>query len=201
MSVEEMYVEEQQVAQHEDDFAPSEISTGHGDQDRPPGLMDLYPRVKRPTSVPVLVPARPVTHGGEGTPDIEPVIDLDAVGADSQWPEQQQPLTSSALDEDSAALLLVYEREIVTVDEPTAAAALRIEAGRLCERLGELDRARAHYDAALLADPRATAALRGLRRIARGSGDLAEATRHLDAEIAVAGALERRPLAMSRSTR
>ena len=73
-------------------------------------------------------------------------------------------------------------------------AALRIEAGRLCERLGDPDRARAHYDAALLADPRATAALRGLRRIARASGDLIEATRQLDAELAVAGALERRPL-------
>ncbi|HSN28166.1 MAG TPA: hypothetical protein VLT45_17895, partial [Kofleriaceae bacterium] len=73
-------------------------------------------------------------------------------------------------------------------------AALRIEAGRLCERLGDADRARSHYDAALLADPRATAALRGLRRIARGQSDLVEATRQLDAEIAVAGALERRPL-------
>ena len=71
---------------------------------------------------------------------------------------------------------------------------LRIEAGRLSERLGETEAARAHYDAALLADPRATPALRGLRRIARASGDLVEATRHLDAEIAVAGALERRPL-------
>src|SRR5262249_8181617 len=67
-------------------------------------------------------------------------------------------------------------------------------AGRLCERLGDLERARSHYDAALLADPRATAALRGLRRLARQSADLGEATRMLDAEIAVARALERRPL-------
>ncbi|HEY5949783.1 MAG TPA: hypothetical protein VIV40_30015 [Kofleriaceae bacterium] len=168
--------------------------------ERPPALMDLYPRVKRPTSVPMMPapqsrPQRVVTAYGDEQPEIEPVIDVEAIGADSQWPEQQQPLASSTLDEDAAASLLIYETEIPTVDEPTAAAALRIEAGRLCERLGDVDRARAHYDSALLADPRATAALRGLRRIARAQGDLVEATRQLDAEIAVAGALERRPLA------
>src|SRR5579863_1325491 len=99
------------------------------------------------------------------------------------------------LDEDAATALAIYERELATVDESAASAALRIEAGRLCERLGESDRARAHYDAALLVDPRATSALRGLRRLARASSDLGEATRQLDAELAVAGALERRPLA------
>src|SRR5262249_26335422 len=79
-----------------------------------------------------------------------------------------------------------------------AVAALRAEAGRLSERLGDLDRARAHYEAALLADPRSTQSLRGLRRIARAQADLAEATRHLDAELAVAGPLERRALALHR---
>ncbi|HEU4612257.1 MAG TPA: tetratricopeptide repeat protein, partial [Kofleriaceae bacterium] len=168
--------------------------------DRPPALMDLYPRVKRPTSVPMMMPATPsravraATTLADQSPEIEPVIDLEAIGAESSWPEQVPPMPTSQLDEDGAAMLLVYEREIPTVDEPTAAAALRIEAGRLCERLGDSDRARTHYDAALLADPRATAALRGLRRLARAQGDLVEATRHLDAEISVAGALERRPL-------
>jgi tetratricopeptide (TPR) repeat protein len=185
--------------------------------DRPPALMDLYPRVKRPTSVPVMgdrpaagdpssmasmaavrEPQRPVTppppvYVDEGS-EIEPQIDLDTIGVDSQWPEQVQPLGSRVLDEDAASMLAVLEREIPTVDDPTVSASLRIEAGRLCERLGEPDRARDHYDSALLADPRATAALRGLRRIARSRGDLVEATRQLDAEIAVAGALERRPL-------
>ncbi len=160
--------------------------------ERPPALMDLYPRVKRPTSVPMM--ERPALARAEELPEVEPVIDVEAIGADSQWPEQQPPFASAALDEDAAASLLVYEREIPTVDEPTASAALRIEAGRLCERLGDTDRARSHYDAALLADPRATAALRGLRRLARAQGDLVEATRQLDAEMAVAGALERRPL-------
>jgi tetratricopeptide (TPR) repeat protein len=191
---------------------------------RPPALVDLYPRVKTPTSVPPLGPppdaptrapsALPVFDdpGGEAqtvvaarairlqtsipveveAPDPEPEIDLE--GTVRGWPEQVAPLASSALDEAAAQSLLVFERELATLDESAATASLRIEAGRLCERLTDADRARAHYDAALLADPRATAALRGLRRLARASGDLNEAVRHLDAEIAVAGALERRPL-------
>jgi tetratricopeptide (TPR) repeat protein len=172
--------------------------------ERPAALMDLYPRVKRPTSVPAMLLDRQRAPGGargsiaDEPAEVEPVIDLDAIGPDSAWPEQQPPLPTSALDEDSAALLLVFEREIATVDEPIALAVLRIEAGRLCERLGDPNRARTHYDAALLADPRATAALRGLRRLARAEGDLIEATRQLDAEVAVAGALERRPLAQYR---
>jgi hypothetical protein len=169
--------------------------------------------VKTPTSVPPLRDASPSSTlqgmpaiGGDvrpaprvvapraeyvEPPELEPTIDLEAV----QLPEQVQPLPSSQLDDDAAAALVVYERELASVDESSTSAALRVEAGRLCERLGDVDRARAHYDAALLADPRATAALRGLRRIARASSDLVEATRQLDAEIAVAGALEKRPLA------
>ncbi|MFN0248057.1 MAG: hypothetical protein ACKV2T_14295 [Kofleriaceae bacterium] len=191
---------------------------------RPPALVDLYPRVKTPTSVPPLgSPDSPAARapsalpafddGGNdaqtvvGTrairlqtsipveveaPDPEPEIDLEAPVRG--WPEQVAPLASNALDEAAAQSLLVYERELSTLDDSAATANLRIEAGRLCERLTDADRARAHYDAALLADPRATPALRGLRRLARASGDLVEAVRHLDAEIAVAGALERRPL-------
>lgn len=166
--------------------------------DRPPALIDVYPRAKRPTSVPALPAQPPAALQGADTPLAEPEIDLDALGGSSKWPEQLPPLPSSVLDEDYAASLLVYEREVSTVDNQSALAALRIEAGRLCERLGDPDRARAHYDAALLADPRATAALRGLRRLARAHADLDEATRQLDAEIAVAGALERRPLAQYR---
>lgn len=142
----------------------------------------------RPVAVPTLAPS--VT--GEPIEIVEPALDLDTIGR--AWPEQAPPLAAGALDESLAQALLVYEREIQTVDDTAQTAALRIEAGRLSERLGDLDRARGHYDAALLADPRATTALRGLRRLARASGDLAEATRHLDAELAVAGGLERRPL-------
>ena len=167
--------------------------------------------VKTPTSVPPLgaidEAARTLTDVGKPRPPAraltpmpieespeypEPELDVEAFARN--WPEQIDPLRTVDLDEAAAQSLLVYEREVATLDDSAASAALRIEAGRLCERLSDLERARLHYDAALLADPRATAALRGLRRIARASGDLAETTRHLDTEIAVAGALERRPL-------
>ncbi len=175
-----------------------------------PDVTEHYARVKTPTSVPPLASRTPVDEGapmvgGEAPqrlvstvpleieePEVEPQLDLDA--AVRAWPEQTDPLASTALDEAAAQSLLVYERELATIDDTAVSAALRIEAGRLSERLADPDRARAHYDAALLADPRATAALRGLRRLARASGDLVEAVQHLDAEIAVAGALERRPL-------
>jgi lipopolysaccharide biosynthesis regulator YciM len=208
------------------DLDPSSTLAGTGAPkrpSRPPALVDLYPRVKTPTSVPPLgsapdapraPSALPVFDDGGNdaqtvvaarairlqtsipveveAPDPEPEIDLDAPVRG--WAEQVPPLASTALDEAAAQSLLVYERELSTLDDSASTANLRIEAGRLCERLTDADRARAHYDAALLADPRATAALRGLRRLARASGDLVEAVRHLDAEIAVAGALERRPL-------
>ncbi|MGN6109183.1 MAG: hypothetical protein ACTHU0_29020, partial [Kofleriaceae bacterium] len=178
-----------------------------------PAVADLYPRVKTPTSVPPLGAAEPTpepapvpgprpigrierlatpTQVADEPPEREPELDLEAIAR--SWPAQVAPLASAALDESCAQVLLVYEREVATLDDSASSAALRIEAGRLSERLSDIERARAHYDAALLADPRATAALRGLRRIARSSGDLEEATRQLDSEIAVAGALERRPL-------
>ncbi|HEU4726666.1 MAG TPA: hypothetical protein VFT22_02220, partial [Kofleriaceae bacterium] len=137
--------------------------------------------------------ATPLPIDPDAPAEIEPTLDLDAIGRD--WPEQVEPLPTATLDEACAQSLLVYEREIASLDDSAGSAALRIEAGRLCERLTDFERARGHYDAALMADPRATPALRGLRRLARTSGDLAEAIRHLDAEISVAGALERRPLA------
>ncbi|MBS1118114.1 MAG: Tetratricopeptide repeat protein [Deltaproteobacteria bacterium] len=164
---------------------------------RPSALVELYPRVKTPTSVPPIRPRSvrlqtPMPVEVATVNEIEPTLDLDSAGR--AWPVQLAPLASVVLDEASAQALLVYEREVTTLDDSATSAALRIEAGRLCERLSDGERARVHYDAALLADPRATTALRGLRRIARAAGDLEEATRHLDTEIAVAGALERRPL-------
>ena len=181
----------------------------------PAAVLDVYPRVKTPTSVPPIGdplrdvldiageeagstsrPRRvPAALPAEAEAAIEPTTTHDPQAAVRSWPELVAPLAPWALDEAAATTLQAYERELTTVDDSAASASLRIEAGRLSERIGDLDRARAHYDAALLADPRATAALRGLRRIARASGDLVDAVRQLDAEIAVAGALERRPLA------
>jgi hypothetical protein len=186
---------------------------------RPVAAAGDYPRIKTPTSVPPIgvrggePPAQPRTPTPSQLgvtvarplrlatplplhPDVqigaEPALDLESVAR--SWPEQVAPLPTATLDEASAQALLIYERELATVDDGPGSAALRIEAGRLCERLTDFERARGHYDAALMLDPRATPALRGLRRLARTSGDLAEAIRHLDAEISVAGALERRPL-------
>jgi cellulose synthase operon protein C len=169
--------------------------------DRSPGTGPISARVKTPTSVPPLggdpsltllgmgaAVAGPPGHVAEG-----PDLDLDAI----RLPEQVEPELATG-DEAAAALLLVYERELETTDDSGAAAALRVESGRLCERLGDPEHARIHYEAALIADPRSTAALRGLRRIARASADLSEATRHLDAELMIAGGLEKRPLALHR---
>ncbi|HVK75451.1 MAG TPA: hypothetical protein VM734_19110 [Kofleriaceae bacterium] len=123
-----------------------------------------------------------------------PALDLDALAV----PDQVDPATGWDPGEEAARAILVLERELELIDEPAQVATLRVEAGRLYERLGDADRARVSYEAALLADPRATAALRGLRRIARGAGDLPDATRHLDAELGIAGPLERRALALHR---
>jgi len=125
---------------------------------------------------------------------VEPSLDLDAI----VLPELVDPTGAPDPAEEAARLILVYERELETVDEGALAAALRCEAARLYERIGDGDRARLHYEAALLHDPRSFTALRGLRRVARAAGDLGDATRHLDAEIGIAGALERRPLALHR---
>lgn len=157
------------------------------------------PRVKTPTSVPAmgrrdLLKARPPTAADlvfqELAPGAEPTIDLDKIALPAQLP----PLAVSGLDESFAQTLQLIEEDLETVDDREGAAALRLEAGRLAERLGEAERARGHYDGAVLADPRLAAALRGLRRIALSSGDLSGATRQLDAELEVAGSLERRPL-------
>ena len=125
---------------------------------------------------------------------VEPALVLDAI----TLPESVDPVTGFDPAEEAARAILVYERELETADDPALAAALRCEAARLYEHLGDSDRARFHYEAALLADPRSFTALRGLRKIARAGGDLAEATRHLDAEIGIAGTLERRALALHR---
>lgn len=126
--------------------------------------------------------------------DAVPVLDLDRL----QLPEQADLIAGHDLSEDAARALLSIERELDRIDEPLQVAALRVEAGRQYERLGDVERARTSYEAALLADPRATAALRGLRRIARGQGDVAEATRWLEVELPLAGPLERRALGLHR---
>lgn len=158
-------------------------------------------RVKTPTSVPAMgsrrelvASPRPAATGSLSFDELaagsEPSINLDKIAL----PESLPPLAASGLDESFAQTLELIEEDLQTIDDREGSAALRLEAGRLAERLGEAERARGHFDAAVLADPRLGAALRGLRRIAMASGDLSVATHQLDAELEVAGALERRPL-------
>ncbi len=129
------------VAQADDSF-------DHGG--RPPALTDLYPRVKTPTSVPPIGGANPshtlLGMASQAAPPqrlvsslpvdidatVEPEFQVDFDGAVRAWAEQVSPLASTALDEAAAQILLIYERELATLDESATSAALRIEAGRLC---------------------------------------------------------------------
>jgi hypothetical protein len=109
--------------------------------------------------------------------------------------DQLQPMQADEASEDT---LQYFEREVAAAEGTPQGVALRLEAARIAESLGDLDRARGHYEAALIADPRSTVALRGLRRIARAHGDLQEVMRLVDTEIAVASPRERDPLLHSR---
>src|SRR5262249_47455006 len=91
---------------------------------------------------------------------------------------------------EGADMLRLCELEL----EIIADARLRVEAGRLAESLGDFERARAHYDAALMAEPGATRAMQGLRRLARANGDHNEALRLVALETARAAPREREPL-------
>ena len=154
---------------------------------------------------PALDPA--VFLDGKPRVDTEPVLDVKTIEFPQERVispddsdvvmlsyEQLQPATSG---EGSEEILVELEREL-SVAASSTSTSLRLEAGRLAESIGELDRARAHYEAAVLANPRTSAALRGLRRIARSSGDLLEVTRLVEAEIAVSGEREAGPLSRYR---
>ncbi|MDX2093473.1 MAG: hypothetical protein SFX73_36855 [Kofleriaceae bacterium] len=106
-------------------------------------------------------------------------------------------LQSSFSDEALGAALEVCERELAASSDAERAP-VAIEAGRLCEALGNTEQARAHYDTALAADPHSRTALASLRRLARGEGDLGEVTRLVEVELAFATGVEREALARYR---
>ena len=161
---------------------------------RPPhlDLVELFRSIDPPRAPP------------NDTVELEPSLDLDPI----PFPEQRQislddsevvmlsyaQLQPVRLGAALAEMLLHYERELVAAKDGASLVPLRIEAGRLTERLGELERARIHYETALLASPRSLTAMRGLRRIARSNGDLVEVTRLLDAELALVTGREREVL-------
>ena len=121
-------------------------------------------------------------------PDAPPGIDFAALVVADVDPSPEDRTEALARD------LVLYERELAMMDEPGRTARMRMEAGRLAERLGDLDRARTHYDGALQLDPRLRPPLRALRRVERALGNFGEAVRHLDAEIELASAMEKRAL-------
>ncbi len=115
-----------------------------------------------------------------------------------QVAERVEPDDSDRTEE-IARLLVLYERELSTLDEPGATIRIRIESGRLAESLGDLDRARRHLDEALKLDPRLIPANRALRRIERRLGNWDQVLGQLDNEIQKAGAMEARALAAYRT--
>ncbi len=108
--------------------------------------------------------------------------------------EQLQPNHG---DEIAASMLRYYEAEL-EVGEPSGHGPLYLEAGRVAETLGDVARARAHFQSALRVDPTAVAALRGLRRIAWASGELLRAAQLAALEAPLASARERVELSRHR---
>lgn len=117
---------------------------------------------------------------------IEPSLRFETI----RFPEQVQPLLSAQFDDQLAHSLLVFERELRLGDSPN----VRIELARLHEHFADYERAREHYDAASRVEPHARSVLRGLRRVARATGDMSSAMQLLDTEMALAGATELRAM-------
>lgn len=89
------------------------------------------------------------------------------------------------------AELALYEREIERDDFSPMAKYLRMQAGRLSEKLGDVERSRLHYEEALGHDPVLLPALQALRRLERGTGDWGSAINYLDTELDLASDAEK----------
>lgn len=108
--------------------------------------------------------------------------------------EQLQPDQGNEL---AVAMLRYYEAELDAA-EPSSLGPVHLEAGRVAEALGDTMRAGAHFESALLLDPGAVAALRGLRRLAWARGDLLRAAELAAIEAPRIGARERAELSRHR---
>ncbi|HET6610371.1 MAG TPA: tetratricopeptide repeat protein, partial [Kofleriaceae bacterium] len=125
----------------------------------------------------------------------EPTFDAAAL----RLPENAAPLMGDGSDHMVRELSL-YENEIeLATGDDGASPLLWLEAGRLTEKLGDPGRARVLYGEALARDPDLAPATRALRRIACALGDTDTAMDHLEREIAVGDAAERRALGAYRA--
>ncbi|HEY4181313.1 MAG TPA: hypothetical protein VGM90_30920 [Kofleriaceae bacterium] len=89
------------------------------------------------------------------------------------------------------ALVESLTREVELATAPAERAVLWTEIGRLCEVLGESERAKAAFTSALAVDPRWPRALRGARRVAYRDHEMADAAALLAREVEVATGRER----------
>ena len=129
-------------------------------------------------------------------PSAMPTFDLSAMSFSDEL-----GLDSAELAAQTDALraeLVLYERELANDEFAPRAKEFRLEAGELCERLGEIERARLHYEEALGHDPQMAPALRALRRIEGSTGDWSAALNYLDAELEAASEAEKQALSAHR---
>lgn len=117
-----------------------------------------------------------------------PALDVSAIDVPDEVAPEVRDVESMRAT--IAAELALYERELDIDEFSVRAKEYRLEAGRLCEKLGETERARAHYEEALAHDPLLGPALRALRHIERAAGDWNAAMNYLDAELEEASEVE-----------
>ncbi len=142
-----------------------------------------------------------------------PALDLAAIDI----PEAAVALTPEAWTarvQELESTLMRYRRDLAKAGDREQATILHLEAGRMSERMGNLDQAREDYENALRGGERAlrggesalrggaragaglafVPALRGLRRIARAQGRWNDAVHVLDRELGHVSAIEQRAL-------
>ncbi|MCC6999300.1 MAG: hypothetical protein IT370_32105 [Deltaproteobacteria bacterium] len=124
----------------------------------------LY-RVEAATLPPVPVPRAPAADGPDLTTFTAPTLELSMLRLPSELPASPPPDQATL-----SARLELWTQELGGLEVAAARAAVATTIGQLGERLGEPDRARAGYEAALDAHPGHLPALRGLRRLALAAG-------------------------------
>lgn len=124
----------------------------------------LY-RVEAATLPPVPVPRAPASDGPDLTTFTPPTLELSMLRLPTELPASP-PADQATL----SARLELWTQELGGLEVAAARAAVATAIGQLGERLGEADRARAGYEAALDAHPGHLPALRGLRRLALAAG-------------------------------